>query len=478
MHRAWSIRLHSLVVRSEIMQNAPLKVACWVMVLAFAMTVVLTSITPRSPRVAANRVAAPQEKNVTDSFTEGSVNSTPEAWVPEPVTAADSRAHQVTPEIIANYDKQALVSLLQEQATAAPSPVRVASRDFAEIPVETAPQAVVEVSGIATPPEPDQQSPLCQLPQTPLAADAFPLAEMPATAAEQPAVPSKPYPTPPTGELSQHGRTQPISVFLVPEHPEPSDSADYNAPVPEPVDLPALGASLHIEQELQNLQRELQAYQLEQARREFETLKHLQSQRSLEQVNDEIRQLHAQLKSLKRSFSNAETLADSGESIAAPNPPCPPAEETSASTAEVAAVPVPSRSTAETRVASLTGNPFQSEDNSTLVEASEHLESPPASGSKSSRESTSISKIEAASQTGMYHFEFQNAELQEVLVEVGKLAGWNITCLPDVQGVCTVRLTETEPRQAFATLIKLHGLGLSYRGSFLLVRGERSPHLR
>jgi hypothetical protein len=74
---------------------------------------------------------------------------------------------------------------------------------------------------------------------------------------------------------------------------------------------------------------------------------------------------------------------------------------------------------------------------------------------------------------GRWTFDFHQTPLPEALRAVATAAGHAILIEPGVGGEVTQAFEDVEPKQTFALLIKMYGLGVDYRGSQLLLKSRR-----
>lgn len=82
-------------------------------------------------------------------------------------------------------------------------------------------------------------------------------------------------------------------------------------------------------------------------------------------------------------------------------------------------------------------------------------------------------RVSAGPTEGRWTFEFHQTPLPEALRAVAAAAGHAILIEPGVAGEVTQEFHDVEPKQTFALLIKMYGLGVDYRGSQLLLKSRR-----
>lgn len=87
-------------------------------------------------------------------------------------------------------------------------------------------------------------------------------------------------------------------------------------------------------------------------------------------------------------------------------------------------------------------------------------------------------EVSAGTKENTYSFQFENANIHDVLKSLAGRADWNIVIRPDVEGTFSGNFENAAPDQAFATIIKLHNFGVSFRGDHVLVRGHKDARVR
>ncbi len=87
-------------------------------------------------------------------------------------------------------------------------------------------------------------------------------------------------------------------------------------------------------------------------------------------------------------------------------------------------------------------------------------------------------EVTAGTKEKTFSFRFENANIHDVLKTLAERADWNIVIHSEVEGTFSGNFENAAPKQAFASVIKLHSFGVSFRGDHVLVRGQKDARVR
>ncbi len=207
--------------------------------------------------------------------------------------------------------------------------------------------------------------------------------------------------------------------------------------VPDPVETYSYHSQSSVDDDVAQLKKHVLRLQLARARRELEDIRRETERQEVERVEFELKQLRNQIGSLKKQRFEAQEVATAcvEDQISIPELEIP---------ASVTPEPMPVVYVAPEQV----------------VEPESRIE------------------VTAGTKENSYSFHFENADIHDVLETLATRAGWNVVIRPDVKGTFTSIFENATPDQAFATVIKLHSYGVSFRGDYVLVRAHKDARIR
>lgn len=401
------------------MSNAPFKIAFWVMSLAFGLTVLLTGLKPEEIRSALN-----SDRRLTDQ--EEELGTEQAYWDSEQVVSAVHRVDTDEP-------------LPEQPASNAPF---VHPQPFPESGVQ--PAATSKLKTAAVDLNQQREFPVAKPIQVASSDPDLALGLEPVVSSEE--GPIVPIPDKQFAERSQAGG-EAFNPMMV------------QRPVPPPVDVAASPRRMSLTDEVTLLKEEILRLRLLETRRELDVVRRDKVEREIELVEFELTQLNEQISTLK---NRTDQVAASSESIAVAEEPtsiaaeAPVQEESAESKLPIEAVDAPAP-------------PSQ------LTETNNEQADEPESD-ETLRES--VINVVEAEDGETYSFEFQDASIIEVLQLLASRSGRKIVLEKEIDGTYSGSFPETTAEQAFASVIKANHFGLSYRGSYTLVRAHRDPKIR
>ena len=207
--------------------------------------------------------------------------------------------------------------------------------------------------------------------------------------------------------------------------------------VPDPVDVSRHRSQPRISDEVVQLKRQVLRLQLARAQNELQVIQRIAQQEEVERVEKELKQLRAQIREFQEQ---RHAIQDADKSSTEEQSSAPKLEIPASVTPEP--MPIP------------------------YVESENFVKTEP--------------KIEvtAGTREKTFSFYFENADIHDVLETLAERAGWKIVIHSEVQGEFSGNLENVAPKQAFATVIRLHGFGVSFRGDHVLVHDHKTARNR